>query len=48
MMVKDKEALRGKLGHFASIPDLKRIIVSHGAMISASAPETFRAVAAEL
>lgn len=48
MMVKDKEALRGELGKFSSISDLKRIIVSHGAMISSSARETFRAVAAEL
>jgi len=48
MMVKDKEALRGKLGQFASIGDLKRIIVSHGAMIATTPCETFRAVAGEL
>jgi hypothetical protein len=48
MMVKDKEQFRGKLGQLASIPDLKRIIVSHGAMLSDAPSEKLRAAASEL
>jgi len=34
MMVKDKDSFRSRLGQLAAIPDLKRVIVSHGAMMT--------------
>jgi hypothetical protein len=34
MMVKDKDSFRRKVEQLAAIPDLKRIIVSHGAMMT--------------
>lgn len=48
MMVKDKDSFRGKLGQLAGIPDLKRIIVSHGAMMMESPGDKLRAAVGEL
>jgi hypothetical protein len=48
MIVKDKETFRSKLGGLAVIPDLKRIILSHGAMLTDGAGDKLRAVAAEM
>jgi hypothetical protein len=48
MVVKDKNVLAAHLQRLAALPDLKRIIVSHGRMISEGASDVLRAVAAEL
>lgn len=47
-MVKDRKALRTHLERLASDPDLRRIIVSHHAMIRENPSETLRSVAAGL
>jgi hypothetical protein len=47
-MVKDKESFRGTLGQLASIPDLKRIIVSHGAMMAEAPGDKLRAAVGEM
>jgi hypothetical protein len=36
--IKDKQALRGQLERWARIPDLNRIIVSHGKIVTRDAP----------
>jgi hypothetical protein len=48
MVVKDKQALAAHLERLAATPDLKRIIVSHGAVITEKPGDTLRAAAAEL
>jgi hypothetical protein len=48
MMVKNKDAFRGMLEQVSTIPDLKRIIVSHGAMMTDAPAQTLRAVVSEL
>jgi hypothetical protein len=42
MMVKDKVSFRGKVGQLAAIPDLKRVIVSHGAMMTEAPGEKLK------
>lgn len=48
MMVKNKDAFRGKLNQLAAVPDLKRIIVSHGSMLTDGAGDKLRAAVAEI
>jgi hypothetical protein len=48
MMVKDRRALRDHFERLASLPDLKRIIVSHHEMIRSDAPGVLERVAATL
>ena len=47
LLVNDKAALARQLRHWAAIPDLKRIIVSHGDIIE-SPRETLKAIADSL
>jgi hypothetical protein len=42
MMVKDKGSFRSRVEQLAAIPDLKRIIVSHGAMMTDAPGEKLR------
>jgi len=44
-VVKDKKALRGHLEQLAETPDLRRIVVSHGAMITEAPAEVLKQVA---
>jgi len=46
--IKDKQALRAQLEHWASIPDLNRIIVSHGEIVSRDAPGVLQRLAESL
>jgi hypothetical protein len=46
MIVKDKAAFRAHLERMAQTPDLRRVIVSHGALISEKPAETLVGVAA--
>jgi hypothetical protein len=46
ILLKDKTAFRGHLERLSGTPDLKRIIVSHGAMITAKPAETLAGIAA--
>src|SRR5262249_49883309 len=48
LMVKDKPAFRAHLEKIASTPDLRRIIVSHGAMLTDGPGEVLRTVASAL
>ena len=48
LMVKDQAALRAHLERLAATPDLRRVIVAHGAVIEADAAEVLRSVAATL
>ena len=45
LLVKDKAALAAQLREWAEIPDLRRIIVSHGDIIDSQAAEVLRSVA---
>lgn len=45
-VVKDRAALRADLERVAATPDLRRVIVSHGAMLTEGAAATLRRVAA--
>ena len=47
-MVRDRAALRAALERMAARPDLRRIIVSHGDMMTDAPAETLRHIAAEL
>jgi len=47
-MVKDKQAYRAHLERLAGTPELKRVIVAHGAMVSEDAAAMLRAVAGTL
>jgi hypothetical protein len=47
LLVNDKAALARQLRQWAEIPDLRRIIVSHGDIIDRP-PETLKAIAARL
>jgi hypothetical protein len=42
LLIKDKPALKTLLGQLAAIPDLKRVIVSHGDVIEGNAGEGLR------
>ena len=44
----DKSALRAQFEQWANLPDLKRIILSHGAVIEKDSRETLRRIAASL
>jgi hypothetical protein len=46
--IKDRPALKAQLERWASIPDLVRVVVSHGDIIEARAPAVLRALAAKL
>jgi hypothetical protein len=46
--VVDQEALGGALRQWAELPHLERLIVSHGQIVGAEAPEVLRRVAGEL
>ncbi len=48
LMIKDKPAFRAHLEKLAATPNLGRIIVSHGAMITEQPSETLRTVASAL
>jgi len=48
MMVKDREALAAHLQRLANVPDLRRVIVSHGAMESADPAGMVRRAVATL
>jgi hypothetical protein len=48
MMVDDKKALAAQLEQWAALPELKRIIVSHGATVEDDPRGTLRALAASL
>ncbi len=48
MVVKDRRALADHFERLAAIPDLRRVIVSHGNVIETQPAETLRAVATEL
>jgi hypothetical protein len=48
MMVKDKDSFRSTLDRLAAIPDLKRIIVSHGEMMTEAPGDKLRAAVGEL
>lgn len=47
-MVADRRALRGHLERLAATPDLRRVIVSHGAPLADDPGATLRGVAAQL
>ncbi|MEP7156088.1 MAG: hypothetical protein ABI905_09955 [Betaproteobacteria bacterium] len=48
MMIKDKEALRTQLMQWATIEDLRRIVVSHGEIITARPQDVLRELAETL
>jgi hypothetical protein len=48
MMVKDKPAFRSHLERMAGTPDLRRVIVSHGAVLSERPGDVLRSVAAAI
>jgi hypothetical protein len=48
LLVNDKAALAQQLRHWAAIPDLRRIIVSHGEMIDQRPKEVLERIAASL
>jgi hypothetical protein len=48
MMIKDKGSFRAHLERVAGTPNLRRLIVSHGAMMAERPSEILRSVAAEL
>jgi hypothetical protein len=47
-LVKDKQALARQLRQLAAVPDLRRVIVSHGEMIGSAPDQVLRSVAATL
>jgi hypothetical protein len=47
-LVRDRRGLRAELERLAALPDLCRIIVSHGAMVADAPAETLRRIAADL
>ena len=48
LTVSDVGALRAHLERLASVPDLRRVIIMHGADIKADAAATLRTVAAQM
>jgi hypothetical protein len=47
-LVKDRSALKAQLLRWADIPDLRRILVSHGSTIETDPPATLRRLAHSL
>jgi hypothetical protein len=48
LIVEDKKALAAQMNHWASLPDLRRIIVSHGEIIEAEPAAVLRQLAQSL
>ena len=48
LAVKDKSAVRAHFDRLAATPELKRIIVSHGGVVTSGAAETLRAAGAAI
>jgi hypothetical protein len=48
MMIKDKRAMAAQLDRLAATPGLHRLMFAHGRPVTADAPGTLRAVAAQL
>jgi hypothetical protein len=46
--IKNKSALRGQLHQWSQLPNLQRVIISHGNIIATNAPQTLRRIAESL